>query len=102
MNGPGLLPYLLVAAGMFGVGLYGVLTRRNLVALVLSVELMANAANLNLVAFGRFGGHPWGQSFALFAIALTVAEVVVGLALIILVARTHRDIEADRVADLKG
>lgn len=102
MNGPGLLAYLLVAAGMFGVGLYGVLTRRNLVAIVLAVELMANSANLNLVAFSRFGGHPWGQAMALFAIALTVAEVVVGLALVILIARTHRDTDADGVTQLHG
>lgn len=102
MNGPGLDAYLLVAAAMFCIGLYGVLTRKNLVAIVLSVELMANAANLNLVAFSRYGGHPWGQAFALFAIALTVAEVVVGLALVILVARTHRSIDADAVAQLRG
>lgn len=102
MTGPGLEAYLLVAAAMFCIGLFGVLTRKNLVAMVLSVELMANAANVNLVAFSRHGDHPYGQAFALFAIALTVAEVVVGLALVILVSRTHRSIDADAVADLRG
>lgn len=102
MTGPGLEAYLLLAAAMFAVGLYGVLTRKNLLAIVVSVELMANAANLNLVAFSRFGGHPWGQAAALFALALTVAEVVVGLALVILVARSHHDIDADGMKELRG
>lgn len=102
MSDPGLLPYLLVAAGMFCVGTYGVLVRRNLLAILLSVELMANAANLNLVAFSRYGGHPWGQALALFAIALTVAEVVVGLALVILVSRTHKGILVEPLSELKG
>ncbi len=102
MSPPGLEAYLGVAALMFCVGLYGTLTRRNLIAILLSVELMANAANLNLVAFSRFGGHPWGQGLALFAIALTVAEVVVGLALVILVARTHGDLDAHSLTDLRG
>ncbi len=102
MMGPGLSAYLLVAAAMFGVGLYGVLSRRNLVAIVVSVELMANAANLNLVAFSRFGGHPWGQALALFGLALTVAEVVVGLALVVLAARSHTSLDVDAMSSLKG
>ena len=102
MTGPGLEAWLLLAAAMFAIGLYGVLTRRNLLALVVSIELMANAANVNLVAFSRYGDHPWGQVTALFAIALTVAEVVVGLALIILAARTHRSIETDALGELRG
>lgn len=93
---------LIVAALMFCIGLYGVLTRRNLVSVIISVELMANAANLNLVAFSRFGHHPWGQAMALFAIALTVAEVVVGLALVILISRTHGSTDADAPSALKG
>ncbi len=100
--GPGLALWLLVAGAMFSIGLYGVLTRRNLIAVILGVELMANAANLNLVAFSRYGGHPWGQALALFAIALTVAEVVVGLALIILAARTHKDIDTSTLGELRG
>lgn len=102
MNGPDLTAWLLLAAAMFSIGLYGVLTRRNLLSIVVSVELMANAANLNLVAFSRFGGHAYGQAMALFALALTVAEVVVGLALVILVARSQHDIEADSLSELQG
>lgn len=100
--GPGLTAYLLLAAAMFTIGLFGVLTRRNLLAIVVSVELMANAANLNLVAFSRFSGSPWGQATALFALALTVAEVVVGLALVILVARTRKGVETDGMQELQG
>lgn len=102
MMGPGLTAYLLVAAAMFALGLYGVLTRRNLVSIVVSVELMANAANLNLVAFSRFGNHPWGQAMALFALALTVAEVVVGLALVVLASRVSSSLDVDTMSDLKG
>ncbi len=102
MTGPGLTAYLIVAAVMFALGLYGVLSRRNLVAIVVSVELMANAANLNLVAFSRFGGHPQGEAFALFALALTVAEVVVGLALVVLASRVSGTLEADAMSELKG
>jgi NADH-quinone oxidoreductase subunit K len=87
---------------MFGLGLYGVLSRRNLVAIVVSVELIANAANLNLVAFSRYGGHPLGEAFALFALALTVAEVVVGLALVVLASRVSGGLEADAMTELKG
>jgi NADH-quinone oxidoreductase subunit K len=102
MSPPGLLAYLLVAGAMFGIGLFGVLTRKNLVAVVLSLELMANAANINLVAFSRFGNHAHGQAFALFAMALTVAEVVVGLALLILAVRTHKTLDVDALTELKG
>lgn len=102
MSGPGLEAYLLVAAAMFCVGLFGVLTRKNLVAIVVSVELMANAANLNLVAFARFTGSAEAQATALFALALTVAEVVIGLALVILVARSNAQIDADDMQELKG
>jgi len=102
MSGPGLEAWLGLAGVMFAIGLYGVLTRRNLLAIVVSVELMANAANVNLVAFSKFGGHPSGQATALFALALTVAEVVVGLALIILVARSRKDLHADGLQELKG
>ena len=100
--GPGLTAYLLLAAALFAIGLFGVLSRRNLLAIVVSVELMANAANVNLVAFSRFGGSPWGQATALFALALTVAEVVVGLALVILVARSRRGIETESLEELRG
>jgi NADH-quinone oxidoreductase subunit K len=93
---------LLVAAVLFAIGVYGLLTRRNAVGLLLSVELMANAVNINLIAFSRLHGGPAAQVFALFAIALTVAEVAVGLALVILLSRTWRTIDADQARDLSG
>lgn len=97
-----LSPYLLLAAALFSVGVYGVLSRRNAIGVLLSVELMANAVNINLVAFSRAHGAALGQVFALFSIALTVAEVVVGLALVILLYRSRRDVLVDAASDLKG
>ena len=102
MTGPGLVAYQLLAAALFALGVYGVLTRRNMVGILLSVELMANAANINLVAFARFGGHLLGQAFALFGIALAVAEVGVGLAIVILLYRARGGIEPDAARDLRG
>lgn len=100
--GPGLVEWLLLAAVLFSIGLYGVLTRKNLVAILLSVELMANAVNLNLIAFSHFQGNLEGQVFALFSIALTVAEVGVGLAIVILVYRQKGGIDADELRELRG
>ncbi|MEB2313536.1 MAG: NADH-quinone oxidoreductase subunit NuoK [Sorangiineae bacterium] len=97
-----LSPYLLLAAALFSIGVYGVLSRRNAIGVLLSVELMANAVNINLVAFSRAHGTALGQVFALFSIAITVAEVVVGLALVILLYRSRRDVLVDAASDLKG
>jgi len=99
---PGLTAYLLLAAMLFCIGLYGVLTRKNSLAILVSVELMANAVNINLVAFSRFSGDLIGQSFALFSIALTVAEVVIGIAIVILMYRSHKSILADAPSALRG
>lgn len=93
--------YLLVACALFALGAYGLLTRRNAVGLLLSVELMANAVNINLVAFSSAHGGVLGQIFALFAIAVTVAEVVVGLALVILLYRSRKDVLVDQAGDLR-
>ncbi len=82
---------LLLSSGLFCVGLYGLLTRRNAIGILLSIEVMANAANLNFVAFSRYSGAGYGQVFALFVLALTVAEVAVGLALVMALFRSHRD-----------
>ena len=97
-----LQPYLLLTAALFALGIYGLLTRRNAVGMLLSVELMANAVNINLVAFSRYHGGSAGQVFAVFAIALTVAEVVVGLALVILLYRAQKDVAVDAASALKG
>ncbi|MCK6506635.1 NADH-quinone oxidoreductase subunit NuoK [Myxococcota bacterium] len=100
--GPPLVAWLLLAAALFCVGVYGVLTRKNLVAILLSVELMANAVNLNLVALGRYQGELLGQAVALFGMALTVAEVGVGLAIVILVHRRRQGIDVDELSGLSG
>ena len=94
--------YLLLAAAMFAIGLFGVLTRRNAVGILLGLELMLNAVNINLVAFSRFQGETLGMVFTLFAICITVAEVAVGLALVILLFRTRRTAMADHLDILKG
>ena len=93
---------LLLAALLFSIGVFGLLTRRNAIGILLSIELMANAVNINLVAFSRVHGGAAGQVFALFAIALTVAEVAVGLALVILMARQRRTIDIGEARDLHG
>jgi NADH-quinone oxidoreductase subunit K len=98
----GLGGYLLLSAGLFSLGIFGLLTRKNAVGVLASVELMANAVNLNLVAFSRFHGGHGGQVFALFSTALTVAEVVVGLALVIVLFRARGDVTLDLAAELKG
>lgn len=93
---------LSVAAVMFCIGVYGMLSRRNAIGVLLCLELMANAVNLNLVAFARFATGVAGQTFTLFAIALTVAEVVVGLGLVVLLFRTHKDVRLELAEDLRG
>jgi NADH-quinone oxidoreductase subunit K len=92
---------LLVAAALFSVGIYGLLTRRQAVALLLSIEVMVNAANLVFVAFARYGGAP-GHPLVLFALAITVAEVAVGLALVLLLYRRHGDTLLDMASEAKG
>ena len=98
----GLRAYLLLAAAVFAIGLFGVLTRRNAVGILLGIELMLNAVNINLVAFSRFAGDLAGMVFALFTIAITVAEVAVGLAIVIVIFRVRKTVEADRLDLLKG
>ncbi|MBC7327975.1 NADH-quinone oxidoreductase subunit NuoK [bacterium] len=87
---------LVVSALIFSIGLYGALSRRNAIGILMCVELMLNACNLNLVAFARLHGIPLGQTFALFVIALAGAAVVVGLAIVILVYKQSEDINVDR------
>jgi NADH-quinone oxidoreductase subunit K len=87
----------MLAAVVFAIGLFGVLTRRNTVGILLGIELMLNAVNINLVAFSRFTGESAGMVFTLFAIAITVAEVALGLALVILLFRTRRTAIADHL-----
>jgi NADH-quinone oxidoreductase subunit K len=98
----GLQAYLILAACLFSIGLFGVLTRRNAIGILLGIELMLNAVNVNLVAFARFAADPAGMIFTLFTISITVAEVAVGLAIVILIFRVRRTVEADHLDLLKG
>ena len=95
--------YLIVAAVLFCIGIYGVLARRNAVGILIGVELMLNAVNINLVAFWRYlnPGDVTGQAFALFVLVVAAAEAVVGLALIISVYRNRTDIDAENINLLK-
>ena len=95
--------YLLVAAGLFCLGIYGVLSRRNAVAILMGVELMLNAVNINLVAFWRYvaPGNVAGQAFAAFVFVIAAAEAAVGLAIIIAVYRSRRSVIVEDVDLLK-
>jgi NADH-quinone oxidoreductase subunit K len=95
--------YLIVAAALFCIGIYGVLARRNAVGILMGVELMLNAVNINLVAFWRYLNPTdvTGQAFALFVLVVAAAEAVVGLALIISVYRNRGDIDAENINLLK-
>ena len=94
--------YLLLAAAMFAIGMFGVLTRRNAVGILLGLELMLNAVNINLLAFARYGGGTAGWVLALFTIAITVTEVAVGLAIVIVIFRVRRTVDADHLNLLRG
>jgi len=87
--------YLLLAAALFCIGLFGALSKRNAIAVLMSIELMLNAVNINLVAFSHFLADTAGQVFAIFVIAVAAAEVAVGLALIITIYRDRRSVEVD-------
>jgi NADH-quinone oxidoreductase subunit K len=99
---PGLHAYLALGALVFAIGLFGVLTRRNAIGILLGIELMLNAVNINLVAFARFHADPTGLVFALFTIAVTVAEVGVGLAIVIAIFRVRKTVDADHLDLLRG
>jgi NADH:ubiquinone oxidoreductase subunit K len=94
--------FLLLGAVLFSVGVYGVLARANGVMVLMSIELILNAVNINLVAFGAYHDTVVGQVFALFVIAIAAAEVGVGLAIVLLLYRNRRNIDLDEVASMKG
>lgn len=95
--------YLILAAALFSVGLFGALSRRNAVAILLGIELMLNAVNINLAAFWRYGNvmNMAGQVFAIIVFAVAAAEVAVGLALVISVYRKRNTVIADDIDILK-
>jgi NADH-quinone oxidoreductase subunit K len=97
--------YLLLSALLFAIGLAGALTRRNAIIVLIAIELMLNAANLNFIAFWRFGPHPealTGIVFVLFSIGVAAAEAAVGLALIISIYRHYQTTNVDRMDTMKG
>ena len=95
---------LIVAAALFCIGLFGALARRNLVSILMGIELMLNGVNINLVAFWRYLEPQFvtGQIFALFIIAVAAAEAAVGLAMVIAIYRARITVNADEVDSLKG
>jgi NADH:ubiquinone oxidoreductase subunit K len=97
----GLSHYLIVGLILFLTGLYGVLTRRSAIGILLSIELMFNAVNLNLVTFSYFLGSLTGQVFALFVIAIAAAESCVGIALVLCVYRNFKESDITRINLLK-
>jgi NAD(P)H-quinone oxidoreductase subunit 4L len=94
--------FLFLAAILFCIGVYGVLARRNAVMVLMSVELILNAVNINLVAFGAYRHDISGQVFALFVIAIAAAEVGVGLAMVLMLYRNRQSIDVDDVDLMKG
>ena len=96
--------YLLLATSLFCIGAYGVLARRHVVLVIMSLELMLNAVNIALVAFANFlpGAAGRGTYFTLFIITLAAAEVTVGLAIVVANYRLRRSVQADEFSELKG
>lgn len=95
--------YLALAAIIFAIGMFGVLTRRNAIGILMSLELMFNAVNINLVAFNKYinPDNLTGQIFALFVIVVAAAEAVVGLAIVLLLYRNWKGINVDRINIMK-
>ncbi|MXZ86726.1 MAG: NADH-quinone oxidoreductase subunit NuoK [Acidimicrobiia bacterium] len=93
---------LLLGAVLFCIGVYGVLARRNGVLVLMAIELILNAVNINLIAFGAFHDNVMGQIFALFVITVAAAEVGIGLAIVLLLYRNRRSIDLDQVDLMKG
>jgi NADH:ubiquinone oxidoreductase subunit K len=97
--------YLLIAVLMFAIGLAGALVRRNAILVLIGIELMLNSANLNFIAFWRYGPHPealTGMMFAIFSIAVAAAEAAVGLGLVIAIYRHTHTTEIDKINRMKG
>ena len=97
--------YLLLSALLFSIGLAGALTRRNAILVLIGIELMLNSANLNFIAFWRFGPHPaalTGIMFAIFSISVAAAEAAVGLGIILAAYRHSRTTDLEQMNSLKG
>ena len=96
--------YLIISAIIFSLGIYGVMTRRNAVAILMGIELILNSANLNFVAFNRFSGMERleGQVFSIFVIVLAAAEAAIALAIIINLYKNLNTVDVDEANSLKG
>ncbi|MBL6629404.1 MAG: NADH-quinone oxidoreductase subunit NuoK [Actinomycetota bacterium] len=94
--------FLLLGAVMFGLGVFGVLARRNAVAVLMSIELILNAVNVNLIAFALMNNSAEGHVFALYVIAVAAAEVGVGLAMVLMIYRNRRSIALDELSTMRG
>jgi NADH-quinone oxidoreductase subunit K len=93
--------YLLLSAAVFCIGVFGILTRRNALLFLMSVELLLNAANVNLVAFSRFHGNLTGQTFSLFTLALAAAEVAIGIGIILVLYRNFADVDVTEATTMR-
>ena len=104
MSSVPLSAYLVLALILFCIGIYGALTKRNTVIVLISIELMLNAVNINLVAFSKYGVNPGitGQIFALFVITVAAAEAAVGLAILIALYRNRKTVNIDEMNSMKN
>ena len=98
-----MIPYLALAAILFSIGLFGVMTRRNTIGILMSLELMFNAANINLVTINKYVVSEGlvGQIFAIFVVVIAAAEAVVGLAIVLLIYRNWKGIDTDHFSVMK-
>ena len=94
--------FLMLAAVLFCIGVYGVIARKNAVLVLMSIELILNSVNINLLAFSMRNGSLDGHTFALYIIAIAAAEVGVGLAMVLLMYRNRRSIDLDDLSEMKG
>jgi NADH:ubiquinone oxidoreductase subunit K len=97
-----LIDFVIIAIALFSIGIYGLVVKRNAIRMIFSIEIIANAANLNLVAFSRYIHNVEGQVFALFSIAIAAAEVAVALGIIIIAYRLYKQIDVQEFRSLKG
>lgn len=94
--------FLVLGAILFCIGVYGVIARKNAVLVLMSIELILNSVNLNLLAFSQMHNGPDGQAFALYIIAVAAAEVGVGLAMVLMIYRNRKSIALDELSEMKG
>jgi len=94
--------FLLLGAVLFCIGVYGVIARKNAVMVLMSIELILNSVNINLLAFSQYHNNPDGNTFALYIIAVAAAEVGVGLAMVLLIYRNRKSIGLDQLSEMKG